>query len=282
MQEKIKNKPLRNKPIGIFDSGLGGLTVMSEINKTLPDESIIYFGDTARVPYGSKSKNAVINFSKEISGFLVKNGVKMIVIACNTASAFALYELKKNLDIPVIGVIEPGAEIAVSATKNKKIGIIGTEGTVKSESYVKAIKKISNSSVYQQSCPLFVPLVEEGWTKNELTDSIVKYYLKPLLSKNIDTLVLGCTHYPLLKNAIQKNTGKNIVLIDSAKATAQKVKNILINRNMLADKNNSKKLSFYVSDNPEKFKRIGSRFFSGKISRVKKENPEQKCNTNFR
>ncbi|MCL2485511.1 MAG: glutamate racemase [Endomicrobia bacterium] len=276
MQEKIKYKTGKNKPIGIFDSGLGGLTVMSEITKALPDESIIYFGDTARVPYGSKSKTAVINFSKEIADFLVKNGVKMIVIACNTASAFALAELKKNLNIPVIGVIEPGAETATAATKNKRIGIIGTEGTVKSGSYVKAIKKISKASVYQQACPLFVPLVEEGWTKEKLTCDIVKHYLKPLLSKNIDTLVLGCTHYPLLKNVIQHNAGKNIVLIDSAKATAAKVKNVLAKHDMLADKDNHKKLSFYVSDNPEKFKKIGSRFFSGKISKVKKENPEQK------
>ncbi|MDR1695087.1 MAG: glutamate racemase [Endomicrobium sp.] len=282
MQEKTKKKPLKNKPIGIFDSGLGGLTVMSEINKTLPGESIIYFGDTARVPYGSKSKDAIIGFSKEIAGFLVKKGVKMIVVACNTASALALSELKKNLNIPVIGVIEPGAQTALSATKNKKIGIIGTEGTVKSGAYPKAINKISKASVYQQACPLFVPLAEEGWTENQLTDAVVKYYLKPLLDKKIDTLVLGCTHYPLLKNAIKKISGKNITLIDSAKATARKVKNVLTKRDMLADKNSSKKLGFFVSDNPEKFKKIGSRFFSGKIARVKKENPEQKCNTNFR
>ena len=282
MREKIKlkQKEPNNKPIGIFDSGFGGLTVMSAIRKELPNENLIYFGDTARVPYGSKSKSTVLNFSKEIAGFLVKNGVKMIVIACNTASVFSLSELKKNLDIPVIGVIEPGAETAVSATKNKKIGIIGTEGTIKSGSYVKAIKKISKASVYQQACPLFVPLVEEGWIKNKLTNAAVQYYLKPLLEKNIDALVLGCTHYPLLKDIIQKHAGKNIILIDSAKATAQKVKDVLIKHNMLANKNNSKKLSsklsFYVSDNPEKFKKIGMKFFNGKINKVKKINLEKR------
>ena len=255
---------------------------MSAINKVLPNEKLIYFGDTARVPYGSKSKNTVLNFSKEIADFLVKNGVKMIVIACNTASVFALSELQKYLSIPVIGVIEPGAKTAVSATKNKRIGIIGTEGTVKSGAYVKAIKKISNASVYQQACPLLVPLVEEGWIKNKLTDAIVRYYLKSLFKRNIDTLVLGCTHYPLLKNSIQKTSQKNVVLIDSAKTTAQKVKDILTKHNMLADKKelsseHSRKLSFYVSDNPKKFQKIGGKFFSKKINGVKKIDLEKIC-----
>jgi len=278
MQEKINSALKRNKPIGIFDSGFGGLTVMSAINKVLPDEKLIYFGDTARVPYGSKSKNTIVKFSKEIANFLVRNGVKMIVIACNTASVFSLSELKKYLKVPVIGVIEPGAQTAVLTTRSRRIGIIGTEGTIKSCSYVKAIKKISNSvSVYQQACPLLVPLVEEGWIKNKLTDAIVKYYLKPLLKRNIDTLVLGCTHYPLLKNSIQKTSGKNAVLIDSAKTTAQKVKDVLTKRGMLADENSkgsSPKLSFYVSDNPKKFQQIGAKFFSKKINGVKRINLE--------
>ncbi|MDR2425810.1 MAG: glutamate racemase [Endomicrobium sp.] len=260
----------KNKPVGIFDSGFGGLTVLSEINKAFPNENLIYFGDTAHVPYGSKSKNTVIKFSKDIASFLIKKDIKMLVIACNTASAFALPVLKKQLGIPVIGVIEPGAKAAVRSTRNKKIGIIGTEGTVDSNSYYKAVKKISAAAVYQQACPLFVPLVEEGWNKGKITDEIVKRYLKPLISKNIDTLVLGCTHYPLLKKTLKKNVGRNISLIDSAKATASVVKEILSERDMLSEKRNDGKLSFYVSDNPEKFRKIGSCFFAKRIKNVKK------------
>ncbi|AKL97385.1 glutamate racemase [Endomicrobium proavitum] len=275
MPTKKKNKTTENKPIGIFDSGFGGLTVMSEIRKCLPKENLIYFGDTAHVPYGSKSKNAVINFSKDIAGFLIKKDVKLIVVACNTASAFALDNLKKNLKVPVIGVIDPGAKAAAAVTKNKNIGVIGTEGTVQSGSYLKAIKKISGYSVSQQACPLFVPLVEEGWVNNKVTDDIVRHYLKPLLKKNIDTLVLGCTHYPILKNSLQKNAGKKITLVDSAKATANEVKNIL-EKNKISSKNSKKgTLAFYVSDNPEKFAQIGGKFFSNKISKVTKINPER-------
>lgn len=275
MQEKINCKTAKNKPIGIFDSGFGGLTVMSSINKMLPRENIIYFGDTAHVPYGSKSKDTVIKFSKDIASFLTEHGIKMLVIACNTASAFALPALKKTLPIPVIGVIEPGAKAAVSTTKNKKIGIIGTEGTINSKSYPKAINKKSKYTVYQQACPLFVPLVEEGWHTGKITDDIVKYYLKPLMGKNIDTLVLGCTHYPLLKKTLRKNTG-NINLIDSAQATAAEVKKILSEKDLLADKKSKGKLIFYVSDNPQKFQKIGSKFFSKKISNTKKIDLERK------
>ncbi|MDR3256101.1 MAG: glutamate racemase [Endomicrobium sp.] len=276
MQEKIKNKKINNnnnntnKPIGIFDSGFGGLTVMSAINKALPLESLIYFGDTAHVPYGSKSKNTVIKYSKEITSFLMKHRVKLIVIACNTASAFALAVLQKTLNIPVIGVIEPGSRAAVNVSKNKKIGIIGTEGTINSKSYPHEINKISKSKVYQQACPLFVPLVEEGWSVGEITDSIVKKYLKSILNKQIDTLVLGCTHYPLLRKTLEKNVGENVKLIDSAKATAQEVKNTLKKIHLLADVKGEQFLKFYVSDNPDKFQEIGSRFFSKKISGVKK------------
>jgi glutamate racemase len=260
----------KNKPIGIFDSGFGGLTVMSAVNKVLPAENLIYFGDTAHVPYGSKSKNTVIKFSKDIAAFLTKSNIKMLVIACNTASAFAMPVLKKQLSVPVIGVIEPGAKAAVEATKNKRIGIIGTEGTVGSNSYYKAVKKISKASVFQQACPLFVPLVEEGLNKGEITVAIVKHYLKPLIAKKIDALVLGCTHYPLLKNTLKKIVGKNIRLIDSANATALSVKKILEENDLAALKKSGGKLLFYASDNPEKFQKIGSRFFAKKIKNVKK------------
>ncbi|MDR3275214.1 MAG: glutamate racemase [Endomicrobium sp.] len=259
-----------NNPIGIFDSGFGGLTVMSEIIKALPFESLIYFGDTAHVPYGSKSKNTVVKYSKEITSFLIKYRVKLIVIACNTASAFALPVLQKTLKIPVIGVIEPGAKAAVAASKNKKIGVIGTEGTINSGSYLKEINKISKSKVYQQPCPLFVPLVEEGWNNGPITDSIVKKYIEPLLNKEIDTLVLGCTHYPLLRKTLSKTLGKSITLIDSAKATAKEVNNILNKTHILSNGKCRKFLKFYVSDNPGKFKKIGGRFFSKKIDDVKK------------
>ncbi|MDR1942306.1 MAG: glutamate racemase [Endomicrobium sp.] len=269
MQEKIKLASLKNKPIGIFDSGFGGLTVMSAISKALPAENLIYFGDTAHVPYGSKSRDAVIKFSKDIAAFLLKNDIKLLVIACNTASAFALTALKKSLPVAVIGVIEPGAKAAVKNTKNRKIGIIGTEGTVSSASYLKAVKKISKARVFQQACPLFVPLVEEGWNKGEITQAVVKTYLTPLLKKNIDSLVLGCTHYPLLKDLLAKTAGKNVSLIDSATATANEVKEALLKKDLLS---NAKKaaLKFYVSDNPEKFKKIGSKFFCKKINKVKK------------
>jgi glutamate racemase len=270
MQEERKNKVINNNPIGIFDSGFGGLTVMSAINKALPLENLIYFGDTARVPYGTKSKNAVIKFSKEIASFLIKNKVKMIVIACNTASAFALPVLQKTLKVPVIGVIEPGSKAAVSVSKGKKIGVIGTDGTISSKSYPKEINKISKSDVYQQSCPLFVPLVEEGWVEGEIADRVVKEYIQPLLSKNIDTLILGCTHYPLLRKTLEKNIGNDVILIDSAKATAQEVKNVLKQKSLLSSGKTKKFLKFYVSDNPEKFQTIGGKFFLKKISGVKK------------
>ncbi|MDR1926188.1 MAG: glutamate racemase [Endomicrobium sp.] len=269
MHNKRKSK-INNNPIGIFDSGFGGLTIMSAMNKALPLESLIYFGDTAHVPYGTKSKNIVIKFSREIASFLIKKKVKLIIIACNTASAFALSALKKTLKIPVVGVIEPGSKEAVLVSKNKRIGVIGTEGTVKSKSYPKEINKILKADVYQQACPLFVPLVEEGFIDSEITDSVIKKYMKPLLSKKIDTLILGCTHYPLLKKALEKNISSSITLIDSTKATALEVKNILDQKSLLADSKGKKFLRFYVSDNPVKFQTIGSRFFYKKIFGVKK------------
>jgi glutamate racemase len=266
----LKKSNQNNNPIGIFDSGFGGLTVMSAINKVLPCENLIYFGDTAHVPYGTKSQNAIIRFSKDITSFLIKNNVKLIVVACNTASALALPVLEKTLKVPIIGVIAPGARVAVDVSKKLKIGIIGTEGTIGSKSYPKAIKKLATAKTYQQACPLFVPLVEEGLIDTKITDIIVKKYIKPLLAKNIDTLVLGCTHYPLLKKTLEKNLNKNVVLVDSAKATALEVKQILEQKSLLASKNKKKYLKFYVSDNPEKFKKIGRRFFLKNIDTVKK------------
>jgi glutamate racemase len=271
MQRKKEIKTLKNNnPIGIFDSGFGGLTVMSDINKILPHENLIYFGDTAHVPYGTKSQNAIIKFSKKITSFLVENNAKLIVVACNTVSALALPTLDKITKIPVVGVISPGARAAVGASKNLKIGIIGTEGTIGSGSYHKAISKLAKAKIYQQACPLFVPLVEEGLTSGKIIDSIVRGYMESLLSKGIDTLVLGCTHYPLLARTLKKNLGKSVVLVDSAKSTAVEVKRVLEQKSLLASRNKERCLKFYVSDNPEKFKKIGTRFFSKNIKDVEK------------
>ncbi|MDR1122681.1 MAG: glutamate racemase [Endomicrobium sp.] len=273
MQKKKEIKVLGNNnyPIGIFDSGFGGLTVMSAINKVLPSENLIYFGDTAHVPYGAKSRDTIVRFSKDIISFLIKNKAKLIVVACNTVSALALPVLEKILKIPpIIGVIEPGVRVAIDASKSFRIGIIGTEGTIKSKSYPKAINKLVKAKVYQQACPLLVPLVEEGLIDGEITDKVVKKYIKPLLAKKIDTLVLGCTHYPFLRKILEKNLDKNIIVVDSAISTALEVKLILDKKFLFASKNGKKYLKFYVSDNPEKFKKIGMRFFSKDITIIKK------------
>ncbi len=267
MQEK---QVINNNPIGIFDSGLGGLTVMSSISKLMSKENIIYFGDTAHVPYGTKSKETVTRFAIKISKFLIKNNVKIIVVACNTASAFSLDFLKRNMQVPVIGVIKAGAHEAIEQTKNKRIGIIGTQGTIKSYAYVKEIKKYdSKIKCFLQACPLFVPLVEEGWVENKnkkkIVEDIANIYLKNLIRRNIDALILGCTHYPLLKQTIQKVIGNKIKIVDSATAVAHEVKKVLEEKNLLNDKEGNKKYKFCVSDDPQKFETIGNRFVGKKI-----------------
>ena len=268
MQEKQANQKNSNKPIGIFDSGFGGLTVMAAISKLMPKENLIYFGDSAHVPYGSKSKKVVTSFAVNISKFLESKDVKLIVVACNTASAFSLDTLKKIIKVPIIGVIEAGSLCAVKNSSNKRIGVIGTEGTIKSSAYVKEIKKHNNKiNCFSKACPLFVPLVEEGWNKGKITEDIIKTYLKDLTTKKIDTLILGCTHYPLLKNSIQKIIGKKIKIIDSAIAVALAVKELLNEHKMLKN-NGIGKHKFYVSDDPEKFKRLGSKFFNKRINKV--------------
>lgn len=260
----------RKSAIGIFDSGLGGLTVMSAVTKLMPKENIIYFGDTAHVPYGSKSKKVVTDFSLGISKFLVKHNVKIIVVACNTASAFSLDILKNNIKVPVIGVIRAGSVMAVKKTKNKKIGIIGTEGTIKSKAYIKEIKKYDKSiQTFSQACPLFVPLVEEGWFDKKITKDIIKEYLANTVNKKIDTIILGCTHYPLLKKSIRQVIGGHINIVDSATAVAHEVKNLL-EKEDIENKSGKGQYIFYVSDCPEKFKKLGSNFFAKKIKGVKK------------
>ena len=256
---------LDKRPIGIFDSGVGGLTVFKEIRKRFPFEDIIYFGDTARVPYGPKSRNTVIEYSIQNARFLIQQGAKIIVVACNTSSATALTQLQKLLPIPVLGVIEPGALSAVKNSSNKRIGVIGTEGTIRSQAYSSAISKLDkNCNVFSKPCPLFVPLAEEGWEDHEVTQLTIKEYLTSLLQNDIDTLVLGCTHYPILKSSIQKFVGNKITLVDSAEAVTDKLDEILPNR----ESNKIGEDRFYVSDNEEKFNHIASKILDIEIDKL--------------
>ncbi|PID28532.1 MAG: glutamate racemase [Candidatus Cloacimonadota bacterium] len=238
------------KAIGIFDSGVGGLTVFKEIRKQFPNEDIIYFGDTARLPYGPKSRRTIIEYSLQNASFLVQQQVKIIIIACNTASSVALDILKQTLDIPVIGVIEPGSLAAVNASKNKKIGVIGTSGTIKSMAYEKEIRRLSSEvTIMSRACPLLVSLAEEGWLDHKATELIISEYLEDFKNIDIDTLVLGCTHYPILKKAVGKFFDNKINLIDSAEAISEVLKEILPEPEISGEG----KDNFYVSDNEEKF-----------------------------
>ena len=260
------------KSIGVFDSGVGGLTVVKELIRQLPSENIIYFGDTARVPYGIKSKETVIRFSIENILFLLKHDVKLICVACNTVSSFALPVIKNHFRVPIVGVLSPGVREAVYATQNKRIGVIGTKGTIKSRSYELEIKQLAPSAkVTAVACPLFVPFVEEGWLKEDVVTNVAKTYLKPLKDAGVDTLILGCTHYPLLKPVIQKIMGDGVILIDSAKQVAVEVKNILSKEDLL-NKNGKGKLEFFVSDNPEWFSDLAQRFLGQPVKNVKKVN----------
>jgi len=256
----------------MFDSGLGGLTVLKELVKILPSENIIYFGDTARVPYGTKSENAVRNFSRQITKFLIGHNVKLILVACNTASALALNDIKKIAkEIPVIGVIKSGVRAAVSETVNKKIGIIGTPATIKSESYQNAVKIFNKKiKIVQQPCPLFVPLVEEGWIYGKIMKDIAKIYLHPLKKAGCDVVILGCTHYPIIKEIIQEVVGEKIKLIDSAEEVSKDVKKILSNKGLIRTANSRGNLKFYVSDAPDKFSKLSKIFLGKIISGVKK------------
>lgn len=255
-------------PIGVFDSGLGGLTVAHAIMRQLPGESIVYFGDTARVPYGPKSPDTVLRYSREIAAFLLDQGVKAIVVACNTATAHALPALVAELDIPVIGVVGPGARAAVRATRNGHIGVIGTEGTIKSGAYVRAIRAESADAIVTAlPCPLLVPLVEEGWTEHEATRLIAREYLAPFKQQEVDTLVLGCTHYPLLKPMIADIVGPGVRLIDSAEETAADTRRML-DEHGIASAATEGRYRFVASDDPQQFLELGQRFFGDTIERV--------------
>lgn len=266
---------MNNAPIGVFDSGVGGLTVAGEIMRQLPGENIVYFGDMARVPYGSKSKNTIIAFSRQIISFLRTQEVKAIVIACNTASAFALDTVAAESDIPIIGVIEPGAAAANQATCNGRIGIIATEGTVSSGSYSKVLKRLNPMlQVFSKACPLFVPLVEEGWLYDPVTLEIADRYLYDLLSYDIDTLVLGCTHYPLIRRTIQKVVGDDITLVNPAYETAKSLEKVLERDDMLADIQTPLH-KFFVSDSATRFKKLAGSILPCDIDYVELVNVEK-------
>lgn len=263
------NNNIKNAPIGVFDSGIGGLTVAKELIKTLPGENIIYLGDTARVPYGTKSGRTVIAYSHSNSEFLISKGVKLLVVACNTASSVSIPSLRAEFDIPVIGVIEPGVKKAVEVTKKRKIGVIGTPSTINSSAYTKAIHDLNPEiEVVTKACPLFVPLADEGRTEGEIVESIAEDYLKPIKETGIDVLVLGCTHYPLLKNTLQKVMGPEITLVDSAEETATLIKSILTEKNLLNKIDSESSREFYLTDVSDTFISVAGRFLGEKIENI--------------
>jgi glutamate racemase len=265
-----------NAPIGVFDSGIGGLTVVKHMRDLLPYEDIVYFGDTARVPYGTKSEDVVKRFAFEDSHFLMEHDVKMIVVACNTVGSTAIHLLERHLKVPVIGVMQPGADASVHKTKNKKIGVIGTSTTIRSEKYKQRIYELDHYiNVVDQACPLFVPLVEEGFFEDEATHLIAKRYLDKFIENSIDTLILGCTHYPMLKNTIQRIVGENVVMVDSGEETAKFVKKYLESNNLATEKSIKSALKIYVSDLPHKFQEIAERFLQNSLSHIETIDFEQ-------
>lgn len=262
----------RNSPIGVFDSGVGGLTVAREIMRQMPRERIVYFGDTARLPYGSKSENTVIRYTRQIIRFLMTQEVKAIVIACNTATAYALEAVEGELDIPIIGVIHAGARTATGVTENRKIGVIGTEGTIHSGVYTKVMKEMrSDIEVTGKPCPLLVPLVEEGLFHDSVTDEIASRYLSELKGKYIDTLVLGCTHYPLLRSTIGRLMGPEVTLVNPAYETALELKQILTEQELLWEEGEvgSGQYHFYVSDLAEKFTSFAASILPGAVKETR-------------
>ena len=259
------------EPIGVFDSGLGGLTVVKELIHHLPNERIVYFGDTARVPYGTKSGETIIRYSREIVRALLKYKVKMVVVACNTASSLALDVLKKEFDLPILGVIEPGAKKAVEVTRNKRVGIIATSSTVQSGKYAKKIVQLDkNIVVTSQSCPLFVPLVEEGWFEHAVTFQVAQQYLEGMKKNRIDTLILGCTHYPLLKSVLHNVMGPKVQLVDSAQEVALQVKALLTKDRLLRTRLRPGQHTFIVTDEPKQFQRLAMRFLGGGVKNVRR------------
>ena len=259
-------------PIGIFDSGIGGLTVVRQIHRVLPHEDLVYLGDTARVPYGSKSPGTVVRFACEDTQFLVQHNVKAVVVACNTVSAWALPTLERKFPVPIFGVIIPGAQAALKKTRNRRIGVIGTTTTVRSQAYSRAILSRDDSArVFTRACPLLVPLVEEGWINNKITQAILRAYLSPVLRRRIDTLVLGCTHYPLLKNVIRGVVGNQVALVDSAESCAQFLSERLDGTKLLAGKRRrAGVIQPFVTDEVERFDDVARLFLGVPTDRARK------------
>ena len=263
----------RDAPVGVFDSGVGGLTVAREIMRNLPSEKIVYFGDTARVPYGSKSKETVIRYSRQIIRFLQEQQVKAIVVACNTASAFALDTVRDEFDIPIIGVIESGAKVAAARTRNKRVGIIGTVGTVGSGIHAQYLKKLDPGiTVFGKACPLFVPLVEEGWLHDPVTVEVASRYLKKLQDKDVDTLILGCTHYPLIRSTIRQVMGEEVCLVNPAYETALELGKLLEEQGLSSTGTEQKEFPyrFYVSDLADEFKEFANSILPYDVEMTKK------------
>ena len=260
-----------NRPIGIFDSGLGGLTVLKEIVGIMPTESVVYFGDSGRTPYGTKSKETVTKYTFQNVRFLLNQDIKMIVIACNTASAYSYEAVKNNFEIPIVEVVEPGAVTVARETRNKKVGVIGTPATINSRAYEKAINRIDNSiDIISKACPLFVQLVEEGWWENDIAYRIAEEYLSSIKNKGIDTLILGCTHYPLLQNTISKVMGRDVRLVSSAHEAAKTVSQVIKEKDMERDKRLKPVYRYYTSDSVEKFVTLGSIILGKDIKTVEK------------
>lgn len=259
-----------DRPIGIFDSGFGGLTVVQALTRRLPRESILYFGDTARVPYGPKSPDTVRRFAREAARFLLARDIKLMVIACNTATAHAEVTLREELDVPVVGVIEPGATAAAAATRTGRIGVLGTAGTIASGAYDRALRRRLGEAarVYSQPCPLFVPLVEEGWTEHPVTTVVAAEYLRPLKEMDVDVAILGCTHYPLLAPTLAAEMGDGVTLVDSAEETARAVAEILKRDRIARMADSPPAHAFFVSDSPERFREVGRRFVGNLITDV--------------
>lgn len=259
-------------PIGVFDSGIGGLTVLRQIHRVLPREDLVYLGDTARVPYGTKSPATVTRFACEDTQFLVEQNVKVVVVACNTAAAWALPTLERKFRLPVFGVILPGIRAALAKTRNQRIGVIGTATTIRSEAYSRGILAHSASArVFARACPLLVPLVEEGWTDHPVARQVLLEYLRPLLRRRIDTLVLGCTHYPLLKTSIRRVVGGRIALVDSAESCARYLRQQLERLGLLCDRRRRPgSIQPYVTDETEQFSKLAKRFFPAPMERAVK------------
>ena len=267
----MASRELQAKPIGVFDSGIGGLTVVRALSLRLPHENIVYFGDTARVPYGPKSSQVVREYAAQDTEFLIGRDVKMVVVACNTVSSVALDVVQKHAHIPVVGVIVPGARAAAGATRKKRIGVIGTAVTIASNAYANAIRQFDReATVVGQPCPLFVPLAEEGWLHHAATELVANEYLFPLKLQKIDTLVLGCTHYPLLRDIIGGVFGEDVLLIDSGEAAAEEVDTLLGVHGLRNTSTHKAHLQFFLSDFPQKFTEIGERFLGQKLGKVRR------------